>query len=456
MSVDNKHPSYTAMFNKWTRAVDSYEGEDAIKAKGTNYLPATAGQKMDGQGTTNSQGELDYLAYKQRAVYPALYGDAVEAIIGIMHREPPKIELPSKMEFLRENCTLLGEDLEMLLCKINIRQVITGRLGLLADIRNKQPVILIYNERAIINWNDTDANSDSSDLNLVVLNESTIKINEDFAWNEKEQYRVLALTDSVYGSASIKAEDLATTTISSLNLEIPHYMGSTIDRIPFTFINTKDLSPLPDNPPLDDLARLCLTIYRTEADYRQNLHMQAQDTLVRVGALDDEEVVRTGAGARIDVPINGDAKFIGVSSSGLPEQRTCLENDYARANQKSGQLIDAISRVKESGDALRIRMAAQAATLPQLAKTGAAGLESILKDIAVWIGANPEDVVVTPNLNFSKEEMDGEFLIKLVQAKTIGAPISKQSIFDWMVKQGFTERTIEEELALIQGEGIDL
>jgi hypothetical protein len=204
---------------------------------------------------------------------------------------------------------------------------------------------------------------------------------------------------------------------------------------------------------MDGLAKLCLAIYRGEADYRQNLFMQGQDTLVRIGAQGDEDdTVRTGAGARIDVPLGGDAKYIGVSSNGLPEQRQALENDYKRAVQKSGQLLDATSRAKESGDALRIRVAAQTATLPQIAMTGAAALERVLRSLAEWYGANPDDVKVTPNLNFTEADLNGQTLVQIMQSKGLGAPISEESIHEWMQDQGFTKQTYEEEQKRLAGE----
>ena len=251
-----------------------------------------------------------------------------------------------------------------------------------------------------------------------------------------------------YGVAELGEDD----EIPTATYTRPHIAGKVNRAIPFVFVNAGDLSLTPDEPPLDGLARLCLAIYRGEADYRQNLFMQGQDTLVRIGIIGDEKPVRTGAGACIDVPINGDAKYIGVSSNGLPEQRQALEADYARAYQKSGQLMDATSRAKESGDALRIRVAAQTATLPQIAKTGAAGLERVLKKLAVWYGANPDEVKVTPNLRFSDAEINGQTLVSIIQAKALGAPISEQSVHEFLRSQGATKMSYEDELAIIETE----
>ena len=462
MSVKSVHPFYSAMLAKWKLGRDSYDGEDAIKAAGTTYLPATSGQVADGQGKSHALGDQAYVAYVLRAVYPDTFSGAVEAAIGTMHREPAVIELPAVLEPMRNNATLLGESLEMLLRQINAQQLISGRLGLLGDVRKDKeghrPVVAIYDELAIRNWDDTSKEDEDVDLRLVVLDETGYELDESLEWVLKTRYRVLALTDEegklsssgIYASVTLEEQD------ELLNAELiaPGVMGNQLDEIPFVFVNSKDLSPTPDNPPLDGLAKAVLAIYRGEADYRQNLFMQGQDTLVRIGAVgaDEDEVVRTGAGARIDVNIGGDAKYIGVNSQGLAEQRQALENDYARALQKSGQMLDATSRAKESGDALRIRVAAQTATLPQIAKTGAAGLERVLKSLARWYGADPDEVVVTPNLNFTASAFDGKTLVELMQAKGLNAPLSEESIHNWIHEQGFTDMAYEDELAKLATE----
>lgn len=460
MSTDKKsfiHPYYHAFSDRWETCIDSYDGEDAIKEATIRYLPATSGHRLDGFPTEGTTGYFAYQAYLLRAVYPAIYKTAVEGAIGIMHREPAKIELPKQLEPMRENCSLLGESLQMFLRRINARQLITGRLGLLADLKKDgdkaRPVIAVYNETSILNWNDVAMHDEDVDLKFVLLDESSYEMDDDFSWSHVEKFRALLLSDEagnivdngIYASATVSEVSQLVAAVKTA----PNYMGKRLDKIPFVFINSKDLSPKPDAPPFSELANLCLAIYRGEADYRQSLFMQGQETLVRVGFNDtdddDGDAVRTGAGSRIDVPIGGDAKYIGVSASGLGEQRQALENDYNRAIQLSGQLLDATSRAKESGDALRIRVAAQTATLPQIAMAGAAGLEKILKIVAEWLGANPDEVKVSPNLNFTEADLNGQTLVNIMQAKTLDAPLSEESIHEWMQEQGFTKITYDEE-----------
>lgn len=465
------------MLNVWNTCLDCFAGEDAIKQKGSIYLPMTSSQILDGGATkASSKGAQDYKSYKMRAVFHDLYREAVQATIGIMYREPPKIELPAIMEPMLENATLLGENLETVLRNINTQQLTTGRLGLLGDIRinrkdgSTRPVLVIYKELACTNWNDTSKDDEDIDLSLVVLDESGYVMDEQFSWTNEERYRVLALveettiqnsedgtestnltfsTSGVYATATVGVND----PLDATTFNVPSLMGEELETIPFTFINASDLSADTDLPPIYGLAKDCLTMYRGEADYRQNLFMQGQDTLVTIGLdVDDDESIRTGAGAHIAVPINGDAKYIGVESSGLEEQRTALENDYKRAIQKAGQLMDSTSRAKESGEALKIRVAAQTATLPQIAKTGAAGLERVLKILAEWYGANPDEVVVTPNLKFSEADLNGQTLKNILEAKGLGLKLSDESIHTFMQDGGITKKTFEEEQEALSNE----
>ena len=460
MPVSSAHPLYTEFLENWKLCRDSYT-PNGIKSEANLYLFPTSAHIIDGFGTANTVGQKAYDAYLSRAYYPDIFAEAVDAAIGIMHRKPPVIELPSQLESMRLRANAIGESLDMLLRRINTEQLITGRLGLLGDIKvgaeNKvSPVVVLYKDKAIRNWDDISTETDVGDFRLVVLDETGFELQQDFSWKEVEKYLVLGIVKDnaldpagVYQFATAKKDD----ELASLGFVVPTYKGFNLKQIPFTTVNACDLNPSPDFPPLIGLANLCLAIYRGEADYRHSLFMQGQDTLVKIGDINsDGEPTRVGAGACINVPMNGDAKFIGVNSEGLSEQRSSLENDYKRAYSKSGQITDSTSRAKESGDALRIRVAAQTATLPQIAMAGAMGLERVLKSLAMWLGADAAAVKVTPNLDFTNDEFPGKTLIEIVQAKVQGAPIANQTIHGYMRERNLTKLTYEEEIALIQAE----
>lgn len=481
MGVDSKHPLYDDFVEMWRELRDATNGEPAIKRARFKYLPATANMIADGALVSmESQGGREYASYITRAHYPDVVPEAVEAMIGVMHRKPPAIELPEVMEPMRENATMRNESLDMLLRRINEEQLGPGRLGLLGDVidtgpRKGVPYISLYTAEDIINWDEGERSrevvnpetgeveveiADQQSLNFVALEETGYERQVDFSWQEVQKYRVLALGDpemnedsqsgAIYRFAEFR--DGSGFVYDENMLEAPLLNGRAAESIPFSFINTKDVVAEPDEPPLLGLSSLALLIYRGEADYRQALFMQGQDTLVVIGAGEDK-VWRIGAGASINIPSpNGDAKFIGVDSQGLVEMREALENDYRRALQKAGQMLDTASRQAESGDALRIRVSARTATLTQIAITGAYGLEQCLRKIAAWMGANPEQVKVTPNLDFVDDVIEGRTLVEYMTAKSMGIPWSLRSIHERLQERGLTNKTWDEEVVEIEGE----
>lgn len=454
MAVDSKHPEYGRALPDWEIMRDSHKGERHVKEQLWKYLPATAGMVADGL-ENGKIGRHAYDAYITRARFPDIVRDAIRALLGVMHNKPAVIELPAKLESMLQRATIKGESLQMLLARINEEQLITGRVGLLLDVQDgaavgTPPYVAVYTAETIINWDDGRRDDQTVQrLNMVILNESEFERDRDFEWTFEQKHRVAVLDEGVYKVGVFRDDGV---TFSTSSLTVPSIAGRTLPEIPFVFINTQDVVPEPDQPPLLGLANLSMTIYRGEADYRQALFMQGQDTLVVIGESDADRVFRTGANASITLPMGADAKFIGVGSEGLAEMRAALENDRKEAETKSGQLLDSTSRSRESGDALRIRVSARTATLNQLAVTAAFGLEQLLKTAARWVGANENEVVVTPNLDFVDTALDGKTLVDYMTAKKLGAPWSLESIHAQMRKNELTEMEFQEELDLIESE----
>lgn len=465
MGLDSKHPLYSEFIEDWTQMRDSFAGERRIKQKGFAYLSPTSGMVQDGINAATEKGFLSYDAYRRRARFPDMVKEAVKALLGVMHNKPATIELPAVMDSLIERATLRNESLQMLLRRVNEEQLILGRVGLLGDFidssnpeRGGEPYIAMYQGERLINWDDGRREEvEVESLNLVVIDESEDERKVDFEYERVEKYRVLVLGDLLLneeenaGAVYRVGVFRETTQFSEDVLMAPFYNGQTTSELPFVFINPVDIVAEPDFPPLLGLSNMAIGIYRGEADYRQSLFMQGQDTLVIQGG-DPDKDVRVGTGATIHVPTGGDAKYIGVESAGLEEQRLALENDHNRGQQMGGQLLDSVSRERESGDALQVRVAARTATLNQIALAGAFGLQTLLRKLARWMGADPEQVIVTPNLDFVDDEMSGEQLSQFMGAKMIGAPLSLESIHLMMQQKGVTEKTLEEELKVIEAE----
>lgn len=471
MSVSTKHPLYDKWLSYWIKGQDCYSGEAVIKENGLKYLPCTSGMYLDGM--ENGQlGLENYSNYVLRSVFPEYVKSTIERNVGRIHLKPFAIQLPEAMEPMRNNATPQGETLLGLLVRLNVEQMITGRVGLLLSIPKNvnpskpMPTIATYNAISIRNWSHTN-NDGQQDLQMMVLDESRKELNvSTLEWEDVEEFRVLRLNKSsntpVYEFGILSADQLPDT----VNMTTPKLAGKVLNSIPFIVLNSKDLAFDPDRPPLDVLANLSLTEYRGEADYRQALHQQGQETLVIIGGVDKSDMsdsnafpsaddqqgaVRTGVGTTIEVDTEGDAKYIGVSSSGLSEQRLSMENDRAIGQAVSGSVVKE-GRQVESSNTISTRIGSQTTTLNQISVSSAKALERILKQQAEWMMLDPDEVVIVANQDFDPQQYNTTTLKELAKAKLDGLPLSQATIHAFCKERGFTEHEFADELKLMQDE----
>jgi hypothetical protein len=459
MTLASTHPLYEELKPDWDMLRDCYAGESVVKAAGHKYLPVTPGQVLDGYNLGAPAAVAAYTGYKARAVFPDFFEVGVRTLIGILNAKDPMIHLPAEMEFMRSRASLTGDTLAGVLRKIHAEQLIVGRAGIIADMQanaslgNDNHYLQVYPGERVLNWDDGSFNDGYGKLNMVVLDESGYERDNDFSWNQVKKYRVLTLGEIGENTpigAYRSGVSLGDREVSYLT---PMYRGQVLDRIPFVFANATDISPEPARPPLLGLANLCMVIYRGEADYRNTLFLQGQDTLVVVGGLrqhNQDDPLRIGAGARIDVEMGGDVKYAGIGPGGLPEQRLALESDRQLAAVRTGQLLAPGKMSMESGEALKTRVAAQTATLTSVAVSSAAALEEILRIVAIWKGLDPAEVTVVPNLDFTNIAMNGQDLVQMMTAKNLGAPLSYRTIHAMIRERGVTRASFEEELELLK------
>lgn len=473
MAVDSKHPAYDARRDDWSQMSHCYSGERVIKQQRTTYLPATEGMRIDGMENETQDGYKAYEAYLARAVFPDYVRQGVEAMVGVMHREPARIEVPKKMEDLLEKIGANGESVHMLLRRLNEWQLLYGRAGILPEAPNgvsvdkAMPYLVLFNAPRIINWDDGIRIQGKQALEFVTIDESDYERTGDFEWEMVNRFRICAMSGTALTS-SREDQDQNTATgtyvvakvkgaeqsLAEAEWVTPSIGGKTLDYVPFIFVNTKDLVSSPDDPPLLGLSNICLAIYRGEADLRQSLHMQGQETFVIIGA-DDDKKTRLGAGARIELPREGDAKFVGVSAEGLGAMDDCIQRDKELAEELTSRLFDSTGTTYQSGEALRIRVSAKTATLRTIALTGAEAMRQALITMGRWMGVSESEldkIIVEPNTDFADTSAASRTALELAQAAQLGSPISEKSQHRFLVQQGLTELSYEEEKSLIEAQ----
>lgn len=443
-AVDTKHPDYVARVDLWRLMRDTAGGEGDVKAAGEEYLPQPSGFAAQADG-----GRTLYAAYQKRAQFPEIVSPTIHGMVGVIHRTEAQIEMPSAMEPLWERATKDGLPLEALHRRITAELLTTGRYAVLADAASEGsdlPWLAGYSAEALINWSD--------DRSMFVLDESGLK-REGFRWKRQQRFRVLEVREGRYRVQTFTGADKAAD--RAVN---PSGRGNAaLTSIPLTVIGARDLSLPPELPPLVGVARSAIALYQLSADYRWQLFMTGQETLV---VINGDAPTAVGAGAVIaikqgDQAGTPDVKYVGPAGTGIGAHRTAIQDERAAAAQAGARLFSSEGKTAESGDALRIRFAAETATLTTIAQSSAQGLEKALRHIAVMIGQDPAQVIVKPNLSFVDSTLTPQEAAQLVALWQSGA-LSKQTVYENLQRGEIAsvERTFEEEQELIEAEGAGL
>jgi hypothetical protein len=434
-SVDSKHPDYVDREEDWRTMRHTNRGSKAVKDQTVLYLPKPSGFLAQPDG-----GSEMYSAYQMRAEFPELVTFTLNGMVGMVHKQEANIEMPDSMQYLWEKSTKKGLTLEALHRRLTAELILTGRYALLADAPQEggDPFLAGYKAEALINW------SEFSDF--FVLDESGLVQNE-FDWVEQKQHRVLRLRDGQYTQRIYRELEASGTEFEPIGRG-----NKKLTEIPLVVIGARDLHVDPDEAPLIGVARSSLAIYRLDADYRHQLFMSGQETLFIIG-VDEATKLPTHVGAGIvqGLPLGADAKYVGPNAKGIEAHERAISNERKAASEAGARLFDKEPKQRVSGEALKTRYNAENATLASVALTSAAGLERALRYIATMLGADPDKVVVKPNLDFVDTTLDPQQAINLVSMWQ-NEGISWETLQENLHRGGIAseERTAEEERALIK------
>lgn len=454
MAVDSKHPLWELFNPIWTTMRDAEAGEEAVKDKNEEYLPKPSGFNGQADG-----GSKMYEAYKKRAQFPDILQPTLAGMVGVIHRVDANVtglEEGKPLAYMWEKCTRDDQlPLEVFHRRITSEILLMGRYSIFTDVPSGDdpnvnwevglPYFVGYGAEQLINWSEFERD-------LYVLDESRkVRGNDEFAWEDEKRFRVLRRKNGAYTVQVFAGEQVET---GGPLISPMARAAKTIQEIPLVVVGPRELSSrIVEQPPLKGVAKASMAIYRLDADYRHQLFNTGQETLFVIGSEDTPKVV--GSGVVIGLPIDGSAMYVGPKGIGISAHRQAIMDARQDANAAGVKLFDTQSKA-ESGEALRLRSSAQTATLTSIAQTSAAALERALRYAAVFVGQDPEEIVVKPNLQFVDTKMSPQEAGELVTVWQSGA-ISKQTLYENLQKGEIasSERTFEEEQELISQEEVD-
>lgn len=195
MPVNTLHPRYVEMQADCEIMLEAIGGEHIVKANELR-LPKTEGMKEAEK--LSQDNSYIYRSYVQRAEYPHWVKDGLRTMMGLVTRLVPEIELPARLEHMRNNATADGFGLTQLFQRTVAAGLVFGRSELLADVDSKGlPFIAVYGALDAINWKESSVDG-RKDLTLTVLQELKSKDTDEFSHDCETVYRILDLEEGLY------------------------------------------------------------------------------------------------------------------------------------------------------------------------------------------------------------------------------------------------------------------
>lgn len=386
------HPEYVYWLPEYRLIRDCIAGEPTIKAAGTTYLPAYDGMDND-----------DYALFLRTATFYNFTGRTRNALQGTIFRRRTNVEgVPADKQVILEKFTRNNDSFRIFSREVASELLTTDRVGVLCDYPaaarvNSMPYAVVYTAENIIDWDEGPDKDDRMVLTRVLLREYRLMtVAEQLAkikaggtasfrgyvveWRELrmeggqyvQQRWVNATSDAVYGADSGDAQPPV----------VVQRRGEPLDFIPFRIYNRNGKSPRPTAPPLQDIAHLNISHYRSYAALEHGRHYTGfpiYNVQVSHGQSAEYQV---GPNRVWETPIGSKASLLEFNGTGLKSLENALEQKEHQAATLGGRMIGVkAAAVSESDNQLKLKERNEQALLLDVATA----MDDASTDIVRWL-----------------------------------------------------------------------
>lgn len=389
--VATEHKEYSRRKRQWTLIRDCLEGEDAIKMKGEVYLPKPRGYSKE-----------RYEAFKVRAEWDNYSRRVLTGLQGLVFRKKPTITYPDKLKPIIDNIDRRGTSLFRFASSTFKDSLPVTFGGLLVDMPPSTatteleaekdgivPYFRYYSAESIINWKTINVNGVEK-LGMIVLKETYEDevIGNEFAHEEKIQYRVLDIMEGYYRVRVFKVDDRKPNEPEVKTIPVT-IKGKQETEIPFFFF----FENTPVTPYFLDLAKANISHYRKTADYNNGVHL----TTIPTGWITGHEKTTFEDGSEEEVGL-GEDEFLFIAEPDAKVGTLCYAGEGLTHAEKSidvsmsnmavlgSRLVVTEKGTSESADSAKIHRAGENASLADLANIFSDAITNALKTIARWQG----------------------------------------------------------------------
>lgn len=427
-NVDHVRREIQELFRHYELIQDCIDGEQAVKDKREFYLPVP--NPDDNAGKRNWKNPR-YESYLLRAVFYNATKRTLKGLVGQIFMRDPLVKVPTAMQVIVDDSNGAGIDLTQT-AKMAAAQVIAfGRSGIFtdypstdgiatkADIQNGniRPTVTLYSPWRIINWR-TIPQGGKQLLSLVVLQEEYCCADDGFKQDMATQYRVLALVNGAYVQYIYQRPNNSASWQPVVTINPTDGSGKPMNTIPFMFIGSENNDPMPDAPPLYDLASLNISHYRNSADYEEGCFLCGQPTLIMTG-LDENWVqnvlkgtVAIGSRSAIPLPANATAELLQAASNTMIFE--AMQHKEKQMTSLGAKLVEQ-QQVQRTATEANIDETSETSTLASSAQNVAVAIKQALVWAAQYMNLPENEIDFSLNTEFDLVSMSAQDRAQLLK-----------------------------------------
>jgi hypothetical protein len=416
---------------------DCFEGPLKIKTEGRRYLP-----QFPKESSKAWENRLN------RSVFYDAFTRTVKGLTGMVCREPPKLaeKMPEQISKFWENVDLAGTHGQVFFRRclndgevdgifvvfVEFQPIPTGARSR-ADTNGRMPYLVQIKAENVVAADDEIINGQSILTHFRYRECVTERVG--YAYRDVEFIReynlMLPGTSNAYVEYTLHKKKAGGAAGDEWVIDKTDIMM--IDEIPVVcgYIGDKD-GTFSAPPPLLSLALENLAHYELDSDYRNVLHLTCVPIYVRIGLVKPlpnvggqsaggtgqprpaEEAVGPTVG--VDLPLNGDAKYVEPQGNGLQATAARIEKSEYRMAMLGLSMLMSDTRAAETATSKRIDKAESDSALSDHARASQDAWEEILRLAAKWldieaqmpvrstearwlsVNRNFEDVVIDPQI----------------------------------------------------------
>lgn len=276
MRVDTTNKEYDKYLPRWQQVDDVCDGENVDQ-----YIIEINPHDSSAENQARNK------QFKERAVFAEIAGYTARGMVGIIYRKWPKIDVPTLLEYVKNNIDGAGSSIYQQSQAVAKSCVRKGRAGLWVDFPNAEEGASVADMQAgrimataqrfephqIIDW-DTESDGAHIKLSLVKLKDSETARNEH---GEQEIIPViieLSLEDGVY--VYRKYQELRAGWELVEEFAPTDSAGQPWNEIPFMFVGSETNTPSVDHPPMTGIVRINIGHLNNSASYEDSVFMCGQ------------------------------------------------------------------------------------------------------------------------------------------------------------------------------------